>query len=319
MRAHRELVQVILDGNAQAVIGVFSSRAYGWIDKCVPLRPSEIDEVVESLQLPESDSAAITYHTLKAVLGDIDEHKEYSEAWGDAEGIKERIEELSKAIELSNGYEWVYLYKLAGIVEDGNEAFISSARKKTTDPQQLAFLKTFEDAKRSQKPEIILNTKDFSFMSPLLDEAITQELGIDLRYGASNFSTPEERMEAEKSFDAFEYYVSNRPFPICFGTHLINYAIQMAARWENKAFADRVLPFISKIMPSFKTYTSLSRFYVTYPNREKHIENLKLATEYGANDDDFGWVSWDDNPWKDDEESIKYQPKSIFDYPLDED
>ncbi|MDW5290806.1 hypothetical protein [Formosa sp. PL04] len=37
-----ELVQVILDGNIQDVMDVYSSKAYGWIDKCIPLQSSEI-------------------------------------------------------------------------------------------------------------------------------------------------------------------------------------------------------------------------------------------------------------------------------------
>ncbi|MGL1887375.1 MAG: hypothetical protein OCD76_12750 [Reichenbachiella sp.] len=313
-----ELVQVILDGNAQDVIEVYSSIAYGWIDKCIPLEPSEIDDVVESLQLPESDAAAITCHTLQAVLGDIDEHEEYSENWGDEEGIKKKIAELTKKIQLKNDYEWEYLRLLAEIIEDGHACFSSSARDKMTDPKQIEFLKAFDDAKRSEKTDIILNTKDFSFMSLLLDEAIVSELAVDVRYGATNFSTPEERMEAEKSFEAFEYYVSNRPLPLCFGTQIIDKAIQMAARWKNQGFANKVTPYITQITPNVNTYTSLSRFYATYKNRDKHIENLKLAEQYGASDDNFGWSSWEDNPWKDDEEIQSLFPKSIFNYPLDE-
>lgn len=307
-----ELVQVILDGNAQHVIDVYSSKAYGWIRKCISLDPSEIDDVVESLNLNESDSAAIISHALKAVLRDIDEHEEYSDNYGGKDGIYERFTELKKKIQGKNGYEWEYLYQLAEVVENGHACFAISARERMTDPRQIEFLKKFEAAGNVERPGILINTKDFSFMSTLLDEAILSKLSPIIRSGASNLSSNDERIEAERNFDAFEYYVSNRPLPLCFGTQLIDQAIQMAARWENQEFANKVIPYIDRITPNVNTYTSLSGFYSTYKNRDKLIESLKLANQYGALDYKFDWARWEGNLWKDDDEIQSLIPKRIF-------
>lgn len=311
-----ELVQVILDGNSRDIIDIYSSRAYGWIKKCISLHPSEIEDVVESLNLNESDSAAIIYHVLKAVLNDIGEHEEYSENNGGKDAINERLIELKKKIQPKNDYEWLYLYELAEVVQNGHACFALSARERMTDPMQVEFLKKFEGAKSVERPEILMNTKDFSFMTTLLDEAILSKLSLSVRSGALNFSLKEELIKAEKSFDAFEYYVSNRPLPLCFGTQIIDQAIEMAARWENKEFANKVAPYISKIIPNVNTYTSLSRFYSTYKNRDKLTETLKLAEQYGALDYNFDWSRSENNPWKNDDEIQSLIPKPISEYPL---
>ena len=138
-----EIVQVILDGNIQDVIDVYSSRAYGWIYKCSSLEESQIERVVDSLNLPESESAAIICHALEAVLDDIDEHEGYIENWGDEESINKRITELKEKIETTGKYEWEYLRLLAKIIEKGHMCFAMSARKKMTDPRQIEFLKKF--------------------------------------------------------------------------------------------------------------------------------------------------------------------------------
>ncbi len=306
-----ELVQVILDGNAQTVIDFYSSRAYGWIKKCNSLAPSQIDDVVDSLNLDESDSAAIKCRSLESVLSDIEEHGEYSEYYGEEEEIKERLVELKKKIQTINGYEWEYLYQLAQVVEDGHIVFAYSARERMTDPMQIEFLKKFEEAKSDKRADILMNTKDFSFMSTLSDEAILSTLAQSIIRGASKYSPSDETIEAEKKFEAFEYYVKNRPLPLCFGTHIIDQAIKMASNWENQKFADKVLPYIDKITPNVNTYTSLCRFYYTYKNREKLIENLKLADQYGAESSDFNWFRFKDNPWKDDEEVLSFIPKNV--------
>lgn len=311
-----ELVQVILDGNSQNIIDIYSSRAYGWIKKCMSLYPSEIEGVVESLNLNESDSAAIIYHVLKAVLNDIDEHEEYSENNGGKDGINERLIELKKRIQSKKDYKWEYLYKLAKVVQNGHACFTLSARERMTDPVQIEYLKKFEGAESAERPEILMNTKDFSFMTTLLDEAILSKLSLSIRRGASNSNSKDDLIEAEKSFDAFKYYVSNRPLPLCFGTQIIDQAIEMAARWENKEFADKVTPYINKIIPNVNTYTSLSRFYSTYKNRDKLIESLKLAEQYGALDYNFDWSRWENNPWKNDDEVLRLIPKPISEYPL---
>lgn len=304
-----ELVQVILDGNAQHVVDVYSAKSYGWIRKCMSLDPSEIDNVVESLNLNESDSAAIICNTLKAVLRDIDEHGEYSEHYDERDDIYERYTALKKKIQGKNDYEWEYLYQLAEVVENGHFCFATSARERMTDPGQVEFLKKFEAAKIVDRPGMLLKTKDFSFTSTLLDEAILSNLSRIVRRGASNISSKDERLEAERHFDAFEYYLGNRPLPICFGTQLVDHAIQMAARWENQAFAKKVTPYIDRITPNVNTYTSLSGFYSTYKDREKLIESLKLANQYGALRDNFGWAFWEGNPWKDDDEIQSLIPK----------
>lgn len=184
-----ELVKLILEGNEQNVIDVYSSKAYGWINKCISLYPSQIEDVVTSLKLSESDSAAIICHTLEGVLDDIDEHEEYSEDHGNEEGIKKRIIELKSKITQNNGYEWEYLRKVASVVEEGHDCFAMNARENLTDQNQIDFLKSFEKAKRAERPKILINTTDFSFMNTLLDEAILSELSHAINYGALNSSS----------------------------------------------------------------------------------------------------------------------------------
>jgi hypothetical protein len=313
-----ELAKVILDGNTQDIINVYSSKAFGWKQKCHVLGQSDIEDVVDSLSLNESDSAAIICSTLEAILSDIDEHEEYSGHFGNKEEIVERVAQLKQKITTNNQYEWEYLFQLAEVVQEGEDAFAYEALDSLTDPKQVDYLKKLDSAKRAERPGIIINTTDFSFMSPLLDEAVLATLSTAVRYGSSNFSEAAERVVAEESFKAFEYYVSKRPLPLIFGTNIINNTLQMVARWKNESLASNVTPFIEKLPPNVDSFTSLSGFYGMYTNRDKLIETLKLAEQFGADDSKFGWAEWADNPWEDDTEVQALIPKSIFDYPLDE-
>ena len=52
-----DFIQLILDNNVQPVMDVYSSRAYGWISKCISLEQSQVEGVVNSLELNEIESA----------------------------------------------------------------------------------------------------------------------------------------------------------------------------------------------------------------------------------------------------------------------
>ncbi len=306
----QELAQLIVKGDVQSVVDVFSSRAFGWISKCGSLSPSEVEDVIESLELDDSDAAAIIIHTLQAALSDIDEHDRYSEDFGSEAEINERIIAFKKQLTIKDGYQWEYLYKLARVLDNHYDNFTMFVQKMLTDPREIEFIEMFKKTKRIDRPDFILKTTDFSFMSPLLDEAILSTLANMTRYGATNFSEQEDRDEAEKAFEAFEYFVAIRPLPVCFGTEIITQIIQMTARWRNEVLAKKVSAYFDKITPNVYTYTSLCGYYAQYNNREKLIETLKIAESYGADNYQFGWA----NTWKDDEEVQNLIPKSIFSY-----
>ena len=312
-----ELATLIQNENGQCVMDVFSSKAFGWIARCHVLSGSEVEEVVLSLNLNESDASAVIYFTLLAVLNDMDEHEEYSEDFGSAAEIKKRIDELKKKIDIKDGFKWEVLYKLSMVLDNAYDTFSMEARELLTNPQEIEFLKMLENKRRKERPDIILNQTDFSFMSPLLDEAVCSLLAESARRGASNFSKPEERILAEKTFEAFEYYVTHRPTPQFFATEIVTQIIQMTARWENAELAKKVAPYIDKVIPNVFTYTSLCRYYSTYNNRDKLVETLKIANSFGADDDLFDWATRSDSPWINDEEVQSLVPKSIFDYPLE--
>jgi hypothetical protein len=312
MESEEELVQVILDGNAQSVLDVYTSKLYGWIKRCNSLCSSEIVDVVKTLDFNTSDAAIIICRTLESALRDIEEHGEYSEEYGAEDEIKEQIEALKKDIQLQQGYEWDYLYELTSILKYGHVCFPSAARETMTDLLQVEFMSKIERANRAERMDMIMNIKDFSFISPLIDEAVFSVLSRYIRDPSSD----DERIELKKLVGVLNYYLLHRPFPLCFGTLIVGNLIEIAARWEDQEFADRVSPFIDKITPNVDIYVSLSRFYSVFNNREKLIQNMKLAAQYGAGKYDFNWFRTKDNPWQNDEEVQALIPLSIDDYYL---
>lgn len=312
MESEEELVQVILDGNAQSVLDVYTSKLYGWIKRCNSLSSSEIVDVVKTLDFNTSDAAILICRTLEVALSDIGEHGEYSEGYGTEDEIKEQIDALKKDIQLQQGYEWDYLYELTSILKNGHFCFTMAAREAMTDPLQVEFITKIEKASRAELIDIILSITDFSFMSPLIDEAVFSELSRYIRDPSSD----DEQTELKRQVRALDYYLNNRPFPLCFGTLIVGNLIEIAARWEDQEFADQVSPFIDKITPNVVIYVSLSRFYSVFNNREKLIENMKLAAQYGAGKYDFNWFRTKDNPWQKDEEVQGLIPLSIEDYYL---
>lgn len=312
MESEEELVQVILDGNAQSVLDVYTSKLYGWIKRCNSLSSSKIVDVVKTLDFNTSDTAIIICRTLEVALSDIDEHGEYSEEYGTKDEIKEQIDILKKDIQLQQGYEWDYLYELTSILKNGHLCFTMAAREAMTDPLQVEFITKIEKASRAELVDIILSITDFSFMSPLMDEAVFSELSQYIRDPSSD----DEQTELKRQVRALDYYLNNRPFPLCFGTLIVGNLIEIAARWGDQEFADQVRPFIDKITPNVVIYVSLSRFYSVFNNREKLIESMKLAVQYGAEKYDFNWFRTKDNPWQKDEEVQALIPLSIEDYYL---
>jgi hypothetical protein len=312
MESEEELVQVILDGNAQSVLDVYTSKLYGWIKRCNSLSSSEIVDVVKTLDFNTSDAAIIICRTLESALRDIEEHGEYSEEYGAEDEIKEQIEALKKDIQLQQGYEWDYLYELTSILKYGHACFPSAARETITDLLQVEFMSKIERANRAERMDMIMNIKDFSFISPLIDEAVFSVLSRYIRDPSSD----DERIELKKLVGVLNYYLLHRPFPLCFGTLIVGNLIEIAARWEDQEFADQVSPFIDKITPNVDIYVSLSRFYSVFNNREKLIQNMKLAAQYGAGKYDFNWFRTKDNPWQNDEEVQALIPLSIDDYYL---
>ncbi|GGF23362.1 hypothetical protein GCM10011518_35830 [Flavobacterium limi] len=312
MEHEEELVQVILDGNAQSVLDVYTSKLYGWIKSCNRLSSSAIADVVRTLDFNKSDAAIIICRTLKRALRDIDEHGEYSEEYGNADKIKGQIDALKKDIQLQQGYKWDYLYELTSILKNGHVCFASAAKETMTDPLQVEFMTNIEKTTSAERTDIIMNIKDFSFMSPLLDEAVLSVLSRYIREPSSD----EDRIELKKQVRALDYYLQKRPFPLCFGTLIIGNLIEIAARLGDQEFADQVSPFINKITPNVVIYVSLSRFYSVFNNRNKLIKSIKLAAQHGAEKSDFNWFRTEDNPWQKDEEVQGLIPLSIDDYYL---
>ena len=308
MEKDKELVQVILDGNAQSVLDVYTSKTYGWVKRCNSLYSSSIVAVVEKLNLGESDAAIVICSTLESALKDIKEHREYSEEYDNEEEINQMITQFKNKIQTINNYKWEYLYQLCGIIKNGHFCFAMTAAKEMKDPLQAGFIKKISAATRNELPDVIMNTKDFSFMSPLLDEAVLSVLSKYIKDPSSD----QERIEIKKYFEAFDYYANNRPLPLCFGTKIIGDLIEIAARLKDQEFAEKITPYIDKITPNVAIYISLSRFYSVFKNRDKLIESMKLSAEYGADEGDFSFFRTEDNPWQQDGEVQSLIPLSFI-------
>ncbi len=146
-----------------------------------------------------------------------------------------------------------------------------------------------------------------------MDEAIISSLCANMKYGSRASSTDTEKSLSVKSFSAFEYYISNRPLPALFGTFFIDSSILFAARYNNDDFNQKLIPYINKVKPTVYTYSALAEFYSSLEDRDKVLENLIKAQQYGAKDD-FLWVY--KGKWAEDVEIQNSAPKCIYDYPL---
>ncbi len=304
-----QFVNSIKNNDQNEILNHYNSKVFGWLDSCIDGDPEIVEKNIHLLGLDESDTAAIMYSVIESALEDLDEHEDDSQFSDDEKWLDEQLEKWDKKRKQGGTYSIEVLQTLAEIRNGKSGAFYWEAIRSIENEKTAEYLKGIENLYYKERADAIIGITDFSAMSPLCDEIIAAFIALSVHQAAE---TGDKMDIALIFFDAFEYYIGNRPFPVLFGTKVITSAVKLAVRLKSAEFGERVVVHLDKIVENVSLYTNLSNYYALLNDKENAIKYLKLAYEYGADDWKIDWLT--SEPWCDDEDVLAIKPISLSSY-----